>query len=101
LTLSHLDILSGREQELLDVLKERRDHNLGLEKLVVRSCRVHEDEDELKLRELVKEVKWDNVTVAESDSDDEGVVEGQELEFGGLEDDVDVCEKYHNYSLSS
>jgi hypothetical protein len=56
----------------------------------------------LKLGELVKEVKWDNVTVVGSDSDNKGVDEGPDSEeIGGLEDGVDVCEKYRNYSLSS
>ena len=34
-TLSHLDIVSDYLQQLLDVLKERRDHSVGLQKLAV------------------------------------------------------------------
>ena len=48
---------------MLDVLKERRTNNVGLNRLVVRSCRVHKVEYESKLRKLVGKVKWDNVTV--------------------------------------
>ena len=61
LTLSHLDIRFGREEQLLDVLKRRRDHNVGLKRLVTRSCRVHKVEYNPKLGELVKNVKWDNM----------------------------------------
>ena len=43
-TLSHLDIVSDDLQQLLDILKERRDHSIGLQKLAVRSCYVHEVE---------------------------------------------------------
>ena len=63
LTLSHLDIRFGREEQLLDVLKGRRDHNVGLKKLVVRSCRVHRVEYNPKLGEVVKNIKWDNMQV--------------------------------------
>jgi len=63
LTLSHLDILFGYEETLLDVLKERRNRNVGLKKLAVQSCRVHKDEYKSKIRNLVKKVKWDNVEV--------------------------------------
>ena len=61
LTVSHLDILSGRGEQLLDVLKGRRDRGVGLKRLVVRSCRVHEDEYRSRLGQLVEEVEWDGV----------------------------------------
>ena len=100
MTLSHLDILYGREEQLFDVLKERYDHNLCLKKLVVRSCRMHEDEDESRFEEVVEEVEWDDVIVVEglnldrdSDSDGEGVDLGVYLHSDP--DDIDVCEKYH------
>ena len=89
LTLSHIDI-SGLEQELLDILKERRDYNLGLRKLVVQSCQVGKIEIESKFRELVKEVKWDNVTSLDTSSETDS----------DLCDDVDICEDYHEYPLS-
>jgi len=63
LTICHLDILYGRGEELLGVVGGRYHHGLGLERLVVRSCRVHEVGDDAKIREVVKEVKWEDVTV--------------------------------------
>ena len=53
LALSNLHICLGQEGKLLDVLGWRREHNIGLEHLVVRSCRVGSDGDETKLREMV------------------------------------------------
>lgn len=47
----------------MDLLKKRRDHNVGLQKLTVRSCKMYEAKYKLELRELVKRVKWDNVKV--------------------------------------
>jgi len=61
----------------LGVLKGRRDCNVGLKKLVIQSCRVHKVEWRSKLKELVKEVKWDNVEVVGSDygdTDDDDLV---------------------------
>lgn len=58
LTLSHLDIYD----EFLDVLKERHDHNTRLQKLAIRSCRVLDFGYRAKLTELVKKVKWVDVT---------------------------------------
>ena len=69
LTLSNLDILFDCEDELLGILKGRRDRNIGLKKLVIRSCRVHKIEYMARLMELVDEVKWDNLEVVGSDYD--------------------------------
>ena len=63
LTVCHLDILFGRDDELVGVVGGRYYHGLGSTRLVVRSCRVHEVEDDVKLRKGVKKVEWDNVTV--------------------------------------
>lgn len=41
----------------------RREHNVGLSSLLVRSCRVHSDSDEIRLKELVKEVTWEDTRV--------------------------------------
>jgi len=101
LTLLHLDIVSGLEQQLPDLLKERRDRNLGLKKLVVQSCRVHEVGDKSRCRESVKEVEWTDVIPADQDSDDEVVVANGRTanicipRFDPY--DADVCVKYHNY----
>ena len=99
LSLSHRETTYSRTQ-LLHVLKERRDHNLGLKEFVVRSCPADEDEDELKFRELAKEVKWDDAALG--DSDDEGSDDASDSdEIYGFDDDDDVCEYYHGYTLDS
>ena len=41
LTVCHLDILFGRDDELVGIVGGRYYHGLGLTRLVVRSCRVH------------------------------------------------------------
>jgi len=92
----------------LDLLEERRDHNLGLKKVGVRSCRVHGFEDEL--RELVEEVEWDNVMVEDPGSDQDSDSESYDGWLGNTvhmssricdspfdPDDTDACEKYHSY----
>lgn len=61
------------------VLKGRRDCNAGLKKLVIRSCRVRKAEFVSELRELVKEVKWDDVEVVGSD-------------YGNTDDETDADE---------
>ena len=92
--LSNLDIYECEEQ-LLFVLEERRNHDVGLKKLVVRSCRVQKVEYELKLREFVEEVKWDNVTAVGSDY--EGTDDSPDTDE--LEDDLDEyeLEKYYRW----
>jgi hypothetical protein len=67
LTLSHVDILYGSEEKLLDFLKGRVRLTGGLRKLVIRSCRVHEVGLESQLRDLVNSIKWDNVTAVGRD----------------------------------
>ena len=97
LTLSHLGPFDP-DGQLLDVLQERHDHNLGLKKLVVQSCRVYEVEDEVRYGELVEEVKWNDVIVVDQQSDDSESdgesPESPDPEIGRFDDDVDVCEKY-------
>lgn len=67
LVLSDLDILFDSEEKLLSVLKQRRDCNIGVKTLVVRSCRVHKEECRSKLGKLVKKVKWEKMKVMGSD----------------------------------
>ena len=99
MSLSHLETTYSRKQ-LLRVLKERCDHNLGLKEFVVRSCPADEDEDESEFREFAKEVKWGDAALG--DSDDEGADDGPYSEGNhGFDDDVDVCEDYHGYTLDS
>ena len=76
-------------------MEERRNHDVGLKKLVVRSCRVQKVEYELKLREFVEEVKWDNVTAVGSDY--EGTDDSPDTDE--LEDDLDEyeLEKYYRW----
>lgn len=83
----------------MDLLKERRDHNLGLKKLVAQSCCVHEVEDEVKYRELLKEVGWDNVALLDLGSDDEEAADGYTPKIHSPRFDpydMDVCEKYYD-----
>jgi len=96
LTLADLDILFDSEEELLNVLKWRRDCNVGLRKLVVRSCRVHRAQYVSNLRELVKEVKWDNVEVVgwgHGDTEDE--TDTDELEDESEDESRDRFKDYH------
>jgi len=96
LTLSDLDILFDCEDDLLGVLKGRRDCNVGLRKLVIRSCRVHKAEYASKLRELVKEVKWDNVEVVGSGhGDTEDDTDTDELQDESEDESRDKFEDYH------
>jgi len=96
LTLSNLDILFDCEVDLLSVLKGRRECDIGLKKLVIRSCRVHNAEYASKLRELAKEVKWDNVEVVGSDYEDTDDDTGTDEVEGESEDEVkNRFEDYH------
>lgn len=61
LSLYDISISSMLHQKLVNVLKGRRICNVGLESLIVRSCRVHSSEYEADLRDLVK-VTWVDVT---------------------------------------
>jgi len=72
---------------LLDLLKERRDRNIGLQKLIVRSCRVHKAEYESSLRQLVKKVKWDSMAVVGSD-------------YEGTDDESDLDEFEDDYEFA-
>jgi len=62
LTLHGVDVFSGQQQNLLDVLKRRRNHQMGLKKLALWSCRVSTIAYKTDLRGLVGRVIWDNVT---------------------------------------
>jgi len=101
LTLSLIRLCS-LERRLLDVVKERHNYNPGLKKLVVRSCWVHQDEDEPhKFREFVNEVEWDNVALGDeedSGEDDDEVGGDQDLDDDepGDSDADDVCERFTN-----
>ena len=66
MTLSHLDILFGKDRKLIDILKKRYSSTY-FKKLVVQSCRVHEVGYESELRILVEEVEWEDVTVVGPD----------------------------------
>ena len=88
---------------LLAVLKERRDHDLGLRELVFRSCPADWDKDILLgFREIVG-VRLDSGAVADpgDDLDDKGVGEGEGSEkVYNFYDDDDVCEDYDEYTRS-
>jgi len=74
----------------LDLLKKRRDHNFGLQKLAVRSCKMYEAEYKPKLRELAKRVKWDNVEILNPEywGVDEPDTEELEDYFGDYEREI-------------
>ena len=81
-------------------MKERRDRNLGLKEIIVRSCPADEDGDELKFRELAREVKWDGAALGDSGDEGAGDGSGSEENYGFV-DDVDACEDYEGYTLDS
>ena len=92
--MSHLDILFDCEEDLLGVLRWRRDCNVGLKKLVIRSCRVHEYMPMLK--ELVQQVKRDNLEVVGSDyEDDDDDTDTDELEDVSGNEFKEMFEEYH------
>ena len=76
LTLSNLDILFGREEQLWAILEGRLYRNTGLKELVVRSCLVHDDEYGGGLMDMVEDVWWEDMIVMGSDY--EGTDEGSD-----------------------
>jgi hypothetical protein len=69
LTLRNLDILFRAPRKLLDTLDGRSGHRVGLESLVIQSCRVTTGEYEEDLRDRVEKVTWENVEEMGSDYD--------------------------------
>jgi len=67
LTLSQLDFLHDVVGDLLEILDDRRSHDIGLERLVIERCRVHTANDASDFREIVKEVELTDVTEMGSD----------------------------------
>ena len=87
LTLSRLDFLHGVEEDILDVLRGRRDRNIGLKRLSIQSCRVHRDhDDEGYFEGLVEEVEW--IDVEDMGTDYEGTDEDPS------EDESDYISEY-------
>lgn len=69
MTLSYLDTLYAYDK-LLGFLKGRCDCNIGLKKLVIRSCRVDTEVKWMsKLAEVVKEVDWDRLNLVDREYD--------------------------------
>jgi len=71
LTLHNIDVLFGQQRKLLDLLKNRNDHQIILKRLVLQSCRVPTVEYKSNLKALVGRVTWDNVTEVGSDYESE------------------------------
>ena len=72
LTLSRLILIYG-VHKLLSYLRERKDREVGLKRLVVRACRVHSAEDLSGFKEVVKEIEWSDLEEgSESEADPEG-----------------------------
>lgn len=80
----------------MNFLKKRRDHNVGLQKLAIRSCETYEAGYKLELRELVKRVKWDNVKVLNP-----GYWGVDEPDTEELEDYFDDYERESHHELHS
>ncbi|KAF9647225.1 hypothetical protein BDM02DRAFT_3188147 [Thelephora ganbajun] len=70
LSFKNVSIFFALQQTLLRLLEERRDHNIGLEKLVIQSCRVTTSKYKAELRGLVKKVTWQSVVEMGSDYDE-------------------------------
>ena len=61
LTLSRLDLVDGVCNNLLRSLQARRDKEVGLGRLTIRTCRVHLEEDLSVFKGVVKEVEWSDL----------------------------------------
>ena len=75
LKLFRLDLLYDVCDDLLVYLQCRRDQEVGLKLLVIRSCRVHSEEDISGFEKVVNEVEWSDLEEVgseceESDSED-------------------------------
>jgi len=86
LSLLNVYLLEQQHNGLLDVLKARRAHDIGLKSLVVRSCHVHTLEYEKELKGLVKKVTWEDVTEMDSE-----YVETE------TEEETDSEDEYHGF----
>jgi len=75
LSIRNVDIYDDLHDELLDTLKERRIHNIGLKCLAIRSCSVLTLEYKKELEGLAERLIWENVM--EMVSDDEIESEGE------------------------
>ena len=62
LSLNNLDMLSGRDQQLFDVLEQRFNNRIGLKGLVVQTCRVLTVGYRRDLESVVEEITWKGVT---------------------------------------
>ncbi|KAF9642828.1 hypothetical protein BDM02DRAFT_3124129 [Thelephora ganbajun] len=67
LSFKNVSIFFALQQTLLHFLEERCDYNIGLEKLVIQSCRVTTSRYKAELRGLVKKVTWQSVVEMGSD----------------------------------
>ena len=75
------------KRKLPNTLARRRERGVGLEGLVIRSCRAHNDGDKAEFKELVRDVTWEDVMEMGSDYE-ESVEEEDE------EDEEDTEEAY-------
>jgi hypothetical protein len=84
LSFRDLDIFFQQHNKLLDTLKERRTHGVGLKGLIIRSCRVLNLESKKEFEGLVEKITWENVTEI-SDYDT------------GTEEETSSDEEYYRY----
>jgi len=78
LSFQNISLFYSLHQKLLEVLEERRHHDVGLKGLVLRSCRVPSDRCKADLKGLVKKVTWDNMMEMGSDYEVTGTEEETE-----------------------
>lgn len=104
MTLTDLDIRSDLDRKLADTLDKLIDFGIVLEPLVVRSCRVYDEDTEWRLEDLVKELIWEDMTVIRADvsgSDDSdkerAESDGGEFGCGRHCDGCDECEWQFHY----
>ena len=78
LTICNVNIHHEPHNKLLEILKERRAHNVGLEGLTIRSCHVPTLEYKEEFEGLVGNIIWEDVTETEPDSDSDSETETEE-----------------------
>ena len=95
LTLSHLDFLYEASSVLLTCLQGRRAREVGLKRLVIRSCRVHSEQEISRFKKVVEEVEWSDLEEIGSGYEDSGL-EDTDCELGGYDSDYGY-DYYNNY----
>ena len=77
MSIRNVDIYNDLQNELLDILEQRRTHDIGLKCLAIRSCGVFTLEYKQELEGLVEKLIWESVM--EMVSEDE--TEAEEMDW--------------------